>query len=58
MAGYETTSQTLAYTIWELACHPDIQNRLRQEIRSFGIEPSYDDFHAKLPFLDAVCRES
>lgn len=58
MAGHETTSQTLSYTLWELARNPDKQARLREEIRQYkGGDPGYDDF-SKLPYLDAVCRET
>jgi cytochrome P450 family 6 len=31
-AGFETTSSTMAFALHELAQHPDIQNKLRQEI--------------------------
>lgn len=59
MAGHETTSQTLSYTLWELARNPDKQSRLREELIDYGgRDPSYDDFMNKLPYLDAVCRES
>lgn len=36
-----------------------MQARLRQELQEFGAaEPSYDDFQNRLPFLDAVLRET
>jgi cytochrome P450 len=58
MAGYETTSQTLSYTIWELARHPDVQARLRAEIMEYeGRELSYDEI-GTLPYLNAVCQET
>ncbi|KMQ87734.1 cytochrome p450 6k1 [Lasius niger] len=31
-AGYETSATTMAFTLYELALHPEIQNRLREEI--------------------------
>lgn len=31
-AGYETTSNLIAFTLYELCFHPDIQERLRLEI--------------------------
>ncbi|KAH0830185.1 cytochrome P450 [Lanmaoa asiatica] len=57
VAGSETTGRSLAYVIWELARHPDIQSRLREEVMSFPGSPSYDDLQTKLPYLDAVTRE-
>ncbi len=35
LAGYETTANTLAYTSYLLALHPDIQERLRTEIDDY-----------------------
>ncbi|XP_060535693.1 probable cytochrome P450 6a14 [Cylas formicarius] len=32
-AGFETTSTTTSFLLYELACHQDIQDRLRDEIR-------------------------
>lgn len=32
LAGYETTSNTLSFTTYLLALHPDVQERLHQEI--------------------------
>ena len=34
LAGYETTSNALAYTTYLLALHPEIQDRLYKEIKS------------------------
>ncbi|KAL5277427.1 Cyp6g1.2 family protein [Megaselia abdita] len=33
-AGFETTSQTMSFALYELAKHPQIQSRLREEIGS------------------------
>ncbi|KAF9116762.1 hypothetical protein BGX27_011076 [Mortierella sp. AM989] len=60
-AGHETTSAALSWTFYQLACHPKIQVRLREETRLLfrdtnGI-PSYDELNA-LPYLNAVIRES
>ena len=58
-AGSETTAQTLSYAIWELARRQELQDQLRAEISGFGSdEPTYEDLHGKLPFLDAVLRET
>jgi cytochrome P450 family 6 len=32
IAGYETSGTTLSYALYELALHPEIQDRLRAEI--------------------------
>jgi len=50
----------LAFTIWALAQDPDIQNKLREEVRTIAGEPTYDDFVDPnlLPYLDAVCKEA
>lgn len=32
LAGYETTSNSLSFIMYELATHPDIQKKLQQEI--------------------------
>ena len=50
----------LAFTIWTLAQNPDIQSKLREEVRAIVGEPTYDDFVNPnlLPYLDAVCKEA
>lgn len=58
MAGSETTAQTLVFALWELSKNETAQNKLRDEVTSFGREPTYDDFTSKLPFLDAVLHEA
>lgn len=58
ISGHETTTQTLSFTMWELARHPDVQQKLREEIVAFSGEPTYDDYQTRLPYLDAVARET
>ncbi|THH32686.1 hypothetical protein EUX98_g1503 [Antrodiella citrinella] len=59
-AAMETTSGALARILDLLAQHPDVQEKLRQELaeaRGNGDEIEYDRLVA-LPYLEAVCRES
>ena len=60
VAGHETTASTLGFTIWALAQNPDIQTKLREEVRTIAGEPTYDDFvdPNRLPYLDPVCKEA
>ena len=46
--------------MWALAQNPDIQTKLREEVRTIAGEPTYDDFVDLnlLPYLDAVCKEA
>ncbi|KAM5543945.1 hypothetical protein V8D89_002562 [Ganoderma adspersum] len=34
VAGHDTTAATLSFALWELARHPEYQERMRQEIRA------------------------
>ena len=61
LAGMDTTSNALSRIFHLLAAHPDVQEKLRAEIvEAQGGDRSdipYDDL-VKLPYLDAVCRET
>ncbi|KAF9582692.1 hypothetical protein BGW38_010886 [Lunasporangiospora selenospora] len=60
-AGHETTSASLSWTFYQLAIHPQVQDRLREEVNELFEKTkdklSYDDFNG-LPYLSAVVRES
>jgi cytochrome P450 len=44
MAAHDTTTSTLTSLSWELARHPEWQERVREESRAFGNpHPAYDD---------------
>lgn len=58
ITGNETTAQTMAYMFRELSRHPEAQDRLREELAAFQGEPNYDDYQNKLPYLDAVIKET
>ncbi|KAG2147476.1 cytochrome P450 [Suillus bovinus] len=57
VAGYETTSISLTWALIELSRHPDVQTRLREELLTFGADPTYDQLKVDLPYLDAVVHE-
>ncbi|KAL1682617.1 cytochrome P450 [Schizophyllum commune] len=59
-AAMDTTSSALSRTLSLLVQHPDVQERLRAEIRAAKKDHdvlSYDQLDS-LPYLDAVCRET
>lgn len=59
-AGFDTSSITLCYVLHELSQQPDIQAKLREELRSLTTSTSVvssKDLDA-LPFLDAVLQET
>ena len=56
-AGFETSGSTMSYALYELALHPEIQNRLRAEImrvlnRHNG-QVTYDGIQ-EMAYLDMV----
>jgi cytochrome P450 len=61
LAGEDTTSHTMAWTIWSLATMPDVQARWAEEAREvLGEErfPSSYETVDRLPYGEAVLRES
>ncbi|KAL2870454.1 cytochrome P450 [Aspergillus lucknowensis] len=63
-AGHETTSTALQWSIYALCKHPDVQTRLREEIRARLPPISVDSPQPitaatldSLPYLHAVCNE-
>ncbi|KAI0738094.1 cytochrome P450 [Daedaleopsis nitida] len=62
VAGMDTTSNALSRVLHILAQRPDAQEKLRAELQEAcggadTLTLSYDDL-VKLPYLDAVCRET
>ena len=53
VASYETTANTLAWTLLLLAQHPRVLAELEEEVRSAPLEQA-----PSLPLLDAVVKES
>ncbi|KFO91421.1 Cytochrome P450 3A29, partial [Buceros rhinoceros silvestris] len=59
-AGYETTSSTLSYISYELATHPDVQQRLQEEIDANLPNKATPTYNAitQMEYLDMVVNES
>ena len=59
LAGYETTGNALGFTLYLLAAHPEAQQRLVAEVRSFGLSrrPNYESLE-ELPFVEACLKEA
>jgi hypothetical protein len=50
-------STAVAWALFALACHPKVQDKLRDELLDFpNDEPSMEDLNA-LPYLDSCLRE-
>ncbi|KAM3544617.1 hypothetical protein ARSEF1564_002485 [Beauveria bassiana] len=63
-AGHETTASALSFAIYAMCRHPEVQTRLRQEVRANLPPPVGDDGREitsmeidRLPYLAAVCSE-
>ncbi|XP_038395276.1 cytochrome P450 3A12-like isoform X4 [Canis lupus baileyi] len=60
VAGYETTSTSLCLLMYELATHPDVQQKLQKEIDATfpnKAAPTYDTL-VQMEYLDMVLNES
>ncbi|XP_041565804.1 LOW QUALITY PROTEIN: cytochrome P450 6a13 [Drosophila elegans] len=59
LAGFETSSSTMAFCLYELALQPDIQQKVRDEIESVlgQSEITYDAL-AEMTYLDQVLAET
>ncbi|EJF60511.1 cytochrome P450 [Dichomitus squalens LYAD-421 SS1] len=49
---------TSLYPEFIISRHPEIQAKLHEELAAVKGEPTYDDFQARLPYLEAVLRET
>ena len=62
LAGYETSSNTLSFTLYFLAVNPDIQDKLRTEIKeameSNARKKSLFEVAQNIEYLDCVIKES
>ncbi|KAF9884699.1 hypothetical protein FE257_001328 [Aspergillus nanangensis] len=59
-AGSDTTANTAMFACFELACRPEVQKALQQELHDAfpdPTEPLLLEKLERLPYLDGVCRE-
>ncbi|PSN29418.1 hypothetical protein C0J52_26728 [Blattella germanica] len=60
-AGFETSSTTMTFTLYEMALHPDLQTRLRKDIMGglakFNNELTYEAI-IEMQYLDMVVNET
>lgn len=62
-AGHETTASSMTWALLALCQHPEMQARLREEIRANlpsiedGSKPMSAEIMDRLPYLHAVCNE-
>lgn len=59
MRGYAQTSNTLSFALNQLATHPRVQQKLRQEIESVsrGADVTVEDL-SSMPYMRATLKES
>ncbi|KAJ7673673.1 cytochrome P450 [Mycena polygramma] len=57
IAGQETTANTLAFGLMELARHPDFQHQLRTEIYSTAETSAKNAAYDSMPLLNAFLKE-
>jgi cytochrome P450 len=58
IAGHDTTATTLNHALWQLARHPDLQQRVADEACRFGDRPLTVGDVAGLPFTGQVLCET
>ncbi len=58
LAAHDTTTSTLSVLLWQLALHPDWQDRVGQEVRALGGEPVTLANHASLVQTTLAMQES
>ena len=62
LAGYETSSNTLSFFLYHLALNPDVQDKLRTEIKeaveSNAKRKSLHELAQNMEYLDCVIKES
>lgn len=59
LAGYETTANALAYTVYCLSLNPEKEAKVLAEIDAWGADraPGFDDLD-KFPYTEAAFKEA
>jgi unspecific monooxygenase len=57
VTGHETTATAMAWGLYWIASHGDVERRLRQELTDLGEAPEPGAVN-QLPYLDATCKET
>ncbi|XP_049830256.1 cytochrome P450 6a2-like [Schistocerca gregaria] len=62
LAGFETSSTTISFCLYELARHPNIQKKLQEEIDDIleknNGDVTYEDIMTQMPYLEKVVNET
>ncbi|KAI5121362.1 hypothetical protein M0805_000670 [Coniferiporia weirii] len=60
LAGHDTTTKAVCRILHQLVLNPDVQSRLREEVKAARKEHGDLDYDTLmgLPYVDAVCRET
>lgn len=58
LAGHDTTATTLAYALWALGNHPDVQRRVAAEVAALPAGELTPDDVARLPYTVQVLHEA
>jgi cytochrome P450 len=57
LLGYETTAAVLAWVFYLIHSHPQVKDKLMQELNTLGDTPNPETI-TQLPYLGAVCQET
>ena len=60
IAGRDTSAVAMSWVFWELTQHADVCERVVEEIDRVlqGESPTYDDVTNKMPYMQAVIKET
>ncbi|KAI8906323.1 cytochrome P450 [Gorgonomyces haynaldii] len=57
LAGHETTANTLTFAMYELCLHPELQDRLLEEVKDLDVSTPLESI-AELKYLDNFMKET